>query len=363
MSRFDILVRAVAGRLDGGANVPLVALRVPALEAIAWREGRSAARAAERCVVAGLRSAGILRSGDAFAHRCGSDRFAVALLAPARSGSRPEATQARLALRRIAGAAARATGQRVQGGWCTLRRPDELAALSEAIDAALENGLRERERGELLATLGHELRTPLGAIGGYLETLLGGGIDAPTARRFLQTARRETLRMGRLAEGLLTVSLLDLAPPLGETRCDVATVIAQCCEAAAPLARRRRIRLRANVADDCTACIDADACTQAVSNLLGNALTWAATHVRIDCARYGDAVAVRVDDDGPGIAPEERERVFGMGVRDARCGKGGAGIGLAIVRAIARRFGGDAFAAASPLGGARLLLRLPAGGG
>lgn len=354
------LAREVAGRIDGGASVPLLALRIPAFEAIAWRDGRSAARTVERRALAGLQAAGVLRAGDALAHRSGSDRFAIALLAPARSGRRPQAPEVRLALGRIAGAAARTTGLRVQSGWCTLERRDDLESLGAAIDTALERGLRERERGELLATLGHELRTPLHAIGGYLETLQDGGLDAAAGRRFLQTAHREVQRLGRMADGLLAISLLDLAAPQNQACCDVAEVVEHCVEALAPLARRRRVDVRVRTAGDCGACIDADRCAQAVSNLLHNALQWATATVRVESARFGDAVAIAFDDDGPGISPPERERVFALGVRGSQAAKGGAGIGLAIVRAVARRFGGDAFAAASPLGGARLLLRLPA---
>ena len=352
------LARAVAGRLSRGAGVPLVALRIPALEAIAWRDGRRAARVAERCVVTGMRATGVLRAGDAFAHRSGSDRFAVALLAPPRNGGLPAAADARLALVRIVAAAARSTGHHVQGGWWTLRRRDELECLGATIDAALERGMRERERGELLATFGHELRTPLGAIGGYLETLLDGGIDPATARRFLQTARRETLRLGRMAEGLMAISLLDAPAAHDGTCCDVAAVVAECLEALAPRAQRCGIAVRTSVAGECVARIGADACMQALSNVLDNALKWASTEVRIDCSHSGRAATVHVDDDGPGIAPEERERVFAMGVRDARSGRGGAGIGLAIVRAVVRRSGGDAFVVTSPLGGARVVVRL-----
>ncbi|HEX3458068.1 MAG TPA: histidine kinase dimerization/phospho-acceptor domain-containing protein, partial [Candidatus Baltobacteraceae bacterium] len=69
---------------------------------------------------------------------------------------------------------------------------------------------RERLAG-VLATVGHELRTPLTSIRGYVETLLGGELDPSTARRFLETVRRETLRLGRLIDGMLEFSLLDLS--------------------------------------------------------------------------------------------------------------------------------------------------------
>ena len=73
----------------------------------------------------------------------------------------------------------------------------------------------------LLATIGHELRTPVSSICGYIETLLEGEFDPMTARRFLETARREALRLGRLVEGMLEFSLLDLSAGEDRATCDV----------------------------------------------------------------------------------------------------------------------------------------------
>ena len=83
----------------------------------------------------------------------------------------------------------------METGWWRIERPDEVAAIGDTLDAALERGARERRHGQMLATVGHELLNPLTSIRGYIETLLAGDVDAATAKRFLETARREALRL------------------------------------------------------------------------------------------------------------------------------------------------------------------------
>jgi signal transduction histidine kinase len=100
-----------------------------------------------------------------------------------------------------------------------------------------------------------------------------------------------------------------------------------------------------------------------LGNLTGNARRHARGRVEVGASREGDDIVVTVDDDGPGIPPEERERVFQRWVRlDAGRSRdeGGAGLGLSIARSIARLHGGDVTLEAGPLGGLRAILRLPA---
>ncbi len=227
------------------------------------------------------------------------------------------------------------------------------------VEALIERGAGVRA---LLATVGHELRTPLASIRGYIETLIEGDLDAQTQRRFLETARRETLRLGRLVEALQALTLLDLsaAPSAG---CDVAEQIRATIEVLAPLAAGRRMAVRAHLPPSARAQVDADACVHALANLLDNALKYGSEGgtIAVACACEGRFVRVSVEDDGCGVEPAERERIFGMGVRGAGPRCAGAGIGLAVVKAIAERSGGDVRVERSSLGGARFVLRLPAG--
>ncbi len=134
-------------------------------------------------------------------------------------------------------------------------------------------------------------------------------------------------------------------------------------EALAPLAAARQVAVSARLPRVARVLVDADACVHALANLLDNALKHGREGgaVAIACAREGAFVRVSVDDDGGGVAAGDRERIFALGVRGERPRGAGAGIGLAVVRAIARRAGGDARVESSPLGGARFVLRLPAG--
>ncbi len=214
-----------------------------------------------------------------------------------------------------------------------------------------------------LATVGHELRTPLTSIRGYLETLLDGDVDAPTARRFLQTARRETLRLSRLVEGMLEFSILELSGCEPGGLCNVVEQIEATIDMVAPLAAARHVTIRTHLPKSAPARVDGDACVHALANLVENALKHGCERGTIDvsCESEERFVQIVVEDDGCGINPAQHESVFVMGVCSALPGLSSRGIGLAIVKAIAECAGGDVRVEPSSLGGARFILRFPAG--
>jgi two-component system, OmpR family, phosphate regulon sensor histidine kinase PhoR len=359
---FTDLAGVVGDAVDAGATVPLLVLRQPELERIAWREGKRRARIVERRTVAAFRGAAarIVRDGDALAHASGSDRFAVAMLAPARAGRPAGSSEARAALERIGAAMSLSTGRQMETGWWPVGRRAEVEAFATTIDAALERGARERERCDLLATVGHELRTPLTSIRGYIETLLDEDVDRPTARRFLETTRREALRLGRLVDGMLEFSMLDLSTGVS-SGCDVVEQIEATVEAIAPLAHERGITIHTRLPRVAVARIEPDACVHALVNLVENAVKYGRDGGRIEvtCVREAPFVCIAVDDDGPGVGSDEWESIFRMGVRGGGACRPGTGIGLAIVKAIVDRAGGDARVVASTLGGARFAVRIP----
>ncbi|HKU67866.1 MAG TPA: HAMP domain-containing sensor histidine kinase [Candidatus Baltobacteraceae bacterium] len=337
--------------------VPLLALRLPEFERIAWREGKRAAQRLERATNAAfVESAGrVLRAGDRGAHDPGSDVFAIAMTAPSRHPRAPLPVDIRTVLERIAAAISMRCALRVETGWTMLGRLDR--DLERDIALALERGARERERYEFFSAIGHELRTPLTSIRGYLETLLDGEIEPATARRFLETARREALRMGRLLEGMFEFSLLDLSgEALAGSSCDLEERLLRACEVVRPIAQNRDVTLQRLPAPGVRAAIDPDACLQMLVNLLDNAVKYGRDGgvVRVAAYKRGDEAVVSVDDDGPGIAAHERESIFGLRVRGSSSAtRPGTGIGLAIVKLIAERAGGEIRVSGSPLGGAR----------
>jgi signal transduction histidine kinase len=193
-----------------------------------------------------------------------------------------------------------------------------------------------------------------------LETLLDEEPDPPTSRRFLETARREAVRLGRLVDGMLEFSLLDLSPPDLLAGCDVVETIGAAVDALLPLARRRGMTIRANVPASAYAAIEADACMHALLNLMENAVKYGRDDgsIAIDCVACDTRVRIVVEDDGPGIAAGSEEAIFRLGVRGAN-ERPGSGIGLAVVKALVERCGGDVSACTSPLGGARFTVHLP----
>ncbi len=341
----------VRARVRAGAAVPLLIVRV---DTPAEREGATVAafeRAARR----------VVRACDPIVHAPGDPHYAVAMLAPARAGAAPSPRDVRTALERLAAAMGRDLDVAIDRGWALLTRTAEVTALPLVFAEGLARGRRERDRRDVLATVGHELRTPLTAIRGYVETLLEEELDRATRRQFLQTVKREALRLGRLVDGMLEFSMLDLSAALGGT-CEAGEVTAAVADALLPLARRRGVRIACRADGPVPLRIDADACTQAVLNVVENA---------VKHGRHGGCVAVAariegaygridVDDDGPGVAGEEPHSLFAFGARgrSART-RPGFGIGLAIVEAIVMRAGGQARAARSPLGGARFSLFFP----
>ncbi len=347
-------LRTLATRVGHAAQraaVPLLVLRLPEFQETAWRDGSRAAHALERATAKAFCAAarGIMRASDALAHDRGSDRFVVAMLANSREGRRASAADCRVMLERLVAGIATTTGRRMESGWWAVERAGGSAELEHAAARALERGARERERYEFLAAVGHELRTPLASIRGYLETLLEEESDAVQRRQFLETARREALRLARMVDGMLEFSLLDLSPPaLHAECCDVRERIVAAADVLAPLARRRAIRLQVERGAAAPARIEREACMHALLNLTENAIRYGGATVCLSCCTEAESVTVFIDDDGPGFT----EAV----VR-------GHGLGLTIARAIAEHAGGEMRLDRSPLGGTRAQLRLPAAAG
>lgn len=359
---------ALTGPLEGAlasGPVPLLVLRLPEFERIAWRDGKRAARRLERLTTAAFVQAATrtLRTGDLYAHDPGSDVFAIAMSALRQDHHDklgPSPVDIRAVLERVSAAISLRCELRVETGWSMLTRLEH--DLERDIAIALERGARERERYEFFSAIGHELRTPLTSIRGYLETLLDDDVDATTSRRFLETARREALRMGRLLEGMFEFSLLDLSSQAFEGHsCDLDVQMQQACEVVRPLAQSRGVTLQRPTLE-LRAAIDPDACLQLMVNLLDNAVKYGRDGgiVRISACKRGAEAIVGVDDDGPGVAPGERESIFGLRVRgSSAAARPGTGIGLAIVKMIAERAGGTIRITESQLGGARFEVSLP----
>lgn len=207
----------------------------------------------------------------------------------------------------------------------------------------------DRMKEEFLATMSHELRTPLTSIVGALGLLSAGvaGSLSPGAQDLLSVASRNGQRLSRLIDDVLDLTKLEgeglqfnLQP------CALSPLLAEAVKGHAALARRRGIDLRF-LDDSAEASIQADAgrLLQVMGNLLTNALRHTPEGAAVEVRLFGcaDGWCVEVQDQGPGISPEFRRRLFQKFAQEDssdRRAQGGTGLGLHIARMLTERMGG-----------------------
>src|SRR5215212_1519486 len=241
---------------------------------------------------------------------------------------------------------------------------DEVRVLADAFDRMLDRleDAFARQRG-FVADASHELRTPLTVIRGQLEVLARQHQVSPADVRHVdEVVRTEVVRMERLVEDLLLLARADEGELLRSTTLDLRPFVTELFDALTLTADRR---FELGDVPEGTLRADEDRLAQVVRNLARNAVehTGPGGLVRVCVtARPRGWVELAVEDDGPGIPSEQRDRVFDRFHRldSARArGKGGAGLGLAIARAIVEAHGGRIAAGDSPEGGARVAFHLP----
>jgi two-component system phosphate regulon sensor histidine kinase PhoR len=205
-----------------------------------------------------------------------------------------------------------------------------------------------RARAELVANLSHELRTPVAAARALAETLQGGVDDAQERARFVDRLVDEVARLGAMVERLLRLSRIESGSEvLTPEALEPAALLQTAASRIEPLARQRDITVEVQQSATPLVRGDRDRVLEVLSNLLENAVRYAPQGSRILLLAQPDdsnpvMVRFEVDDDGPGILPMERERVFErLYTGDRARGAGeGTGLGLAIARHIVQRLGG-----------------------
>jgi two-component system OmpR family sensor kinase len=236
-----------------------------------------------------------------------------------------------------------------------------LEAMLASLDAARSEtqAALDRQR-RFVADASHELRTPLTSILANLELLSAQleGEDAEAARSALRSSRR----MRRLVADLLLLARADAGRVKRREPIDLRTVVREAAGEVAPLAADRQLSVE--VGDEPLVVEGTgDELHRLALNLVQNALvhTPERTSVDVVAKRSGHDAVVEVSDDGPGIPPYLRDRVFDRFVRGEgdRSGMGGSGLGLSIVRAVAESHGGRVELGTSDAGGARFVARIP----
>jgi signal transduction histidine kinase len=274
----------------------------------------------------------------------GSLGIAVAVLAGVYTGARLLVARALRPVEQMTRQAAAWSADDVDRRFSAVSRHRELAVLATTLDGMLDRisaALRHEKR--LSGELSHELRTPLTHILAETELLSDARADEQTSASYARISRSAE-RMQAILTTLLSAARAESGAAPG--RCDVAEALRACVEdwsGADP-------QLHVDLDESVRAGVPAQVVERIVQPLIDNAKRHARAAVRVGATTGPGGPIVTIDDDGPGVAPELVETVFEPGYTTGGA-HGGAGLGLALSRRLARAAGGDVRCVASPAGG------------
>jgi two-component system OmpR family sensor kinase len=245
----------------------------------------------------------------------------------------------------------------------------------DAAEAAMESEARavrsEGKMRQFVADASHELRTPLTSIRGFAELYRQGAVSDPEATaRLVRRIEDEAARMGLLVEDLLLLARLDRERPLTLAPVELPVLAMDAVQAAQATAPDRTIELDIkNKPEDLIAYGDDARLRQVIGNLMTNALVHTPPEASVTLrlhAEHGNLAVIEIADTGPGLSPQQTERVFERFYRadEARTrhverAATGTGLGLAIVAAIVRAHHGNVEVITTPGGGATFRVRVP----
>jgi signal transduction histidine kinase len=287
-------------------------------------------------------------------------------LAATAAGAAFGAWASRRAVQPLEQVAAAAT--RIAGGELTTRLPPtddpDLLAIVAGFNSMVDALAARIDRdARFVGDVSHELRSPLTGVVTSVEVLAARRSElSPRADQALALVERELDRFRRMLDDLLELARLDGAPPSDRAAPVSMTALAREVLAAGG---RDPALLHGDRDEETVVTGDKTGLERAVRNLVDNADRHAGGPCAVYVQRRDGAVLVCVDDEGPGVPVQDRERVFerfARGPRAARRSLPGAGLGLAIVAETAARHGGAAWCAEAPGGGARFVLSVPGAG-
>ena len=240
--------------------------------------------------------------------------------------------------------------RRVEGDY-----PAEVQPLVDDLNALLDDRERRVARAQAQAgDLAHGLKTPLAVLAHEAERA-----EASGQRELATVVGEQVERMRRQVESHLAQARAAASGVAADERSVVADSARALARTLLRLHAERGVAIDVKVAEEHAVRVGRVDLDEMLGNLLDNACKAARSRVVVEAARNGDRVAVTIDDDGPGLAPELRESVLNRGVRADQAGPG-SGLGLAIVRDLAELYGGSITLGASPAGGLRARLELSA---
>ena len=235
----------------------------------------------------------------------------------------------------------------------------------QAVEAA---ALRQADRikSEFLAAMSHDFRSPLTVVRGAVELLLGErpGSLTPQQRDLAESAERNVRRLEEFTEQLLEMARLEEGQiTLEKEQLDPVELLRDVVAAHSPLAKAKRQWIRLDLDGGPPAVVaDRSRIAQALANLVVNAIRYSptGTPIQISARRTDAAVRIEVRDHGPGIPPEDRQRIFDKFFRGRTAdGTAGSGLGLAIARSLLTLHGGTLEYEETPGGGSTFVARLP----
>jgi two-component system sensor histidine kinase KdpD len=240
----------------------------------------------------------------------------------------------------------------------------ERARLGEEAEGARLEAEASRIRAALFSSVTHDLRTPLASITASASSLLEEGVPFSAHQReeLLRTILEEGQRLNRLVANLMDLSRIKSGALVPDPELvPIEDLVSSVLQRLRPLLLGRSVRtlIREDIPPVPMDVVQMD---QVLTNLLENAARYSAPagEISISASRWHEMVEVRVADRGPGIARDDRERVFDEFFRrDVGGHRGGTGLGLAIARAVVAAHGGSIWIEDTPGGGATVGLRLP----
>jgi signal transduction histidine kinase len=247
-----------------------------------------------------------------------------------------------------------------------LREIEDLAAAMDGMRAAIREERDQRAR--FLAAISHDLRTPLTSIGGYLEAVDDGlASDPATLARYVRIMRDKTRLLEGRISGLIEFAHMETGEwrmgfEIVELRSFLEGLSREFREDAELMGRAFSFELSA--LGSFRTAVDRALLSRALENLMSNAIRYspAGGAIRMSARSEPGFLYVDLDDEGPGIKPEERERVFEAFVRGSLSREGeGSGLGLYIVRSVIQGHGWEVRAGSSPSGGGRFTVEIPVG--
>lgn len=238
-----------------------------------------------------------------------------------------------------------------------LRRHGRVDAVAITLRSGRGRARLDRERSDLVATLAHELRSPLTGVKGFVQALLNrwDKLNDDQKRLMLETVHADSDRLSRLIVELLDVARIDTGRlQLHPRPSDPGVLVARVVESVQS-ATSRPIVLSGGAVASFT--VDPDKLTQVVTNLVENAVRHGDGEVRVLVDDVEDGIRIAVEDDGEGIPPQMRKRVFTKFWTGGQ--SGGSGLGLYLVGGLTRAHGGTVEIEDAPSGGARIVTVWP----